>query len=158
MSVDGVHFPIPRQDAVGGSYYSHKFKGGGLTYEIAICMRSDDIVSFNGPFPAAKHDLTMFRSSLKTKLLPWEKVRGDKGYRGDPKVVINQWEDIQGQGVQWHHEHINKRMKQFNCLRQMFRHDLNKHQLCFKAVMTITQIHIEHGEYLYYRQFKYREW
>ena len=40
------------------------------------------------------------------------------------------------------YESINSRLKQWNCLNR-FRHDLNKHHICFRAVMTIEKMNIE---------------
>ena len=50
------------------------------------------------------------------------------------------------------HETVNKRMKQFGCLKQVFRHadDLAyKHASAFRAVAVITQLSIDDGEPLF---------
>jgi len=52
--------------------------------------------------------------------------------------------------VRSRHESVNKRMKQFGCLRQQFRHhDFAKHSSCFRAVAVLTQVAIEFGETLF---------
>ena len=52
--------------------------------------------------------------------------------------------------VRSRHETVNKRMKQFGCLRQPFRHhDFAKHSSCFRAVAVLTQVAIEFGETLF---------
>lgn len=43
-------------------------------------------------------------------------------------------------------EHVNKRMKQFQCLKQVWRHDLPKHKPAFEAVAVLTQLAIENLE------------
>ena len=69
-------------------WYSHKFKGAGLCYEVGICIQTGDIVWFNGPFPCGEWpDLKIFRSKLKGKLPPGELVEADQGYHGKPTKV-----------------------------------------------------------------------
>ena len=43
------------------------------------------------------------------------------------------------------HETVNKRMKQFNVLKNCFRHDIEKHGYCFDAIAVITQLAIAKG-------------
>ena len=47
------------------------------------------------------------------------------------------------------HETVNKRLKQYGCLTQRFRHSVAKHAACFRAVAVLTQLAIEYGEPLY---------
>ena len=51
--------------------------------------------------------------------------------------------------VRARHETANKRLKQWNALSGVFRHDLSKHSTVFHAVALITQIAIESGESLF---------
>ena len=44
-----------------------------------------------------------------------------------------------------HHEMGNRRFKVFNCLKQQFRHALEKHGSIFRAVAAIVQIGIASG-------------
>jgi hypothetical protein len=44
------------------------------------------------------------------------------------------------------HEHINKRVKNFECLLNRFCHDIDKHSSCFRAVAVFTQLSIESCE------------
>ena len=63
-SVDGTHCRIfePRRDP-SSKWYSHKFHGPGLSYELAISLWSNNVLSVRGPFPASTHDITIFRFS-----------------------------------------------------------------------------------------------
>ena len=65
-------------------FYSHKFKGPGLRYEVALSIQTGDIVWINGPFPAgAWPDINIFRHGLKWMLKEaGERCEADKGYRG----------------------------------------------------------------------------
>ena len=46
---------------------------------------------------------------------------------------------------QWH-EMVNKRLKEFKCLKNVWRHDLNLHSVSLWAVAVITQLSFENGE------------
>jgi hypothetical protein len=46
-------------------------------------------------------------------------------------------------------ETINRRIKQFSCMSQRFRHSLNLHPGFFHAVTNLTQLMIYNGEPLY---------
>jgi hypothetical protein len=51
--------------------------------------------------------------------------------------------------VRARHETVNKRFKQFEILKRVFRHDVQHHQPVFGACAVITQMAIERGEPLY---------
>ena len=83
MTVDGTDFQIQEPSPFESRWYSHKFKGPGLRYEVAVSILGGDIVHTNGPFPCGTWlDISIFRSMLMDKLLPGEFVEADKGYRG----------------------------------------------------------------------------
>ena len=69
ISVDGVHCRIQevRKDP-GAKWYDHKTNSAGVSYEVALGIRSGRIVWMKGPFPASRHNLTTF-STMKGKLL-----------------------------------------------------------------------------------------
>ena len=100
-SIDCVHFEWEecRTDP-GGHWYSHKHNGPGISYEVCVDTAKDRIVWTNGPFPAATHDITIFRggkkkvsedkwskSSLFHQIPEGCRVVGDSGYVGEPKKV-----------------------------------------------------------------------
>ena len=61
---------------------------------------------------------------------------------------VDQREELQ-QRVRNRHETVNRRFKQFQVLKQMFRHDIVLHQSVFIAVAVLTQISIENGDELF---------
>jgi hypothetical protein len=84
-----------------------------------------------------------------------ERVEADDGYVGEapahvkcPMSFTNDERKLAMQNrVRSRHETINKRLKQWGCLRQQFRHhDVAKHSSCFRAVAVLTQLSIEFGE------------
>jgi len=155
ITVDGTDFliqePFPFVKETSKKWFSHKFKGPGLRYEVGICIASGDIVWFNGPFPCGEMpDLKIFRIKLKTILLPGEKVMADAGYKGDPKTCTPQdGRDSRHRKAmsraRARHETVNRRFKTWSCLKQVWRHDRSKHHLAFRAVATICQLEIENG-------------
>ena len=88
-----------------------------------------------------------------------ERVEADKGYRGAsgkvdlPHECLGRSNPIKQRRskalVRARHETLNKRLKQFNCLKMIFRHDLSKHKTTFKAVCVITQYTLECGNPLF---------
>ena len=97
--------------------------------------------------------LPFFCLGLKMKLEDAnEKAEADLGYRGEPNTVRHPHvfiskSDIKAKKMsRGRHETINRRMKQFNCLSQTFRHHVNNHQDVFQAVAVITQISFDCGE------------
>lgn len=97
-TVDGIDFriwePYPFIEECSKIWYSLKFKGPGIQYEIAICVKTGDVVWFNGPFPCGFSNLNIFCAGLKQELGLGEKVIADCGYRGDANVCTpDDWKD-----------------------------------------------------------------
>ena len=164
MSVDGADFmiqePWPCNRGASSKWYSGKFDGPGLRYEVGVSILSGDIVWVNGPYlPGKCNDHTIFKDyGLLEHLEDGERVETDDGYIFlDPEFTkarsgifhpeVNK--DVRNR-VRARHETINRRMKVFNCLAQKFHHsDLGKHQDCFRAVAAIVQYALEHGEQIW---------
>ena len=151
LSVDGSDFKIQEQVPLWSGWWSFKYNGPGLRYEIALCIQTGWIVWINGPFaPGPWTDLNIFRYGLKKMLLPRERVEADSGY---PDFKVDGPEDhcpSLGQhraksDVRARHETVNRRMKQFFILRNIFRHEIKKHVFVFDAIAVITQISIQYG-------------
>ena len=149
MSIDGTHFPIQEPGPFDKKWYSFKHNCSGLTYEIGVSIKLGEIVWFNGPFPGSTNDLTIFRNSLKKKLSPGEKVIADNGYR-DYKARLK-GEESKQEDYDWRKAHreirarqeiINRRIKQYRCMSEIFRHGEGKHAKMFQAVIVITQMNI----------------
>jgi len=151
VTVDGTDFRIQEPSPFNRKWYSSKFNGPGVRYEVGICIQSGDIVWIHGPFPCGlMPDIRIFRIKLKDLLLPGEQVIADKGYRGDPKTCTpfeakNECHKKAMSRARARHETINGRFKRWGCLKQVWRHNRTKHYLVFKAVATITQLEMENG-------------
>ena len=153
-SVDGTDFQL----AWGAKYkrfVCHKFKKKpGLRYEVAVCLRTSDIVWINGPhYPGTHNDIAIFQSALIHLLDDGERLEADRGYIGEHPTYIKMPTGIdQNEDRQWldqrhrnRHETVNKRFKVFNCMNSKFRHSMEKHGDCFNCVATLTQLSMDHG-------------
>jgi hypothetical protein len=86
-------------------------------------------------------------------------VEADAGYyRGDFRVACpnqyrSQQEKHMKKNARARHETVNRRFKQFNCLKS-FRHGKELHAYCFNSVAVLTEIGIEYGEPLYSIDYK----
>jgi hypothetical protein len=154
MVVDGIDFRIqePRKNGFNKNWYSHKFRKPAIRYEVATCINTGHIVWMHGPFPAGScDDKTIYQIGLKQHLLPGEKVWADGGYRGDLTVIHKflpslttdfRLEHRRGRA---RHETLNGRFTDWSALRDVYRHDLNKHHLLFDGVVIITQLEMRRG-------------
>ena len=155
MTKDGTDFRINEQTSFWTGWYSFKFKAAGLRYEVGLNIQTGSICWINGPFaPGVWNDLSIFRLKLKTLLPPGEMVEADGGYRGDERVrapmsATNMLESLMADNARGRHETVNRRFKQFNCLSQKFRHEKEKHGICFEAVTIIPELSIQNGEPLF---------
>ena len=133
VTVDGTDFPIvepwPFKLDFNRKFYSYKFKRSGLWYKVAIAVYKGNIVWFHGPFPCgAFNDVKIFSLKLQTMLLYCEKVITDRGYKGNPFCMTpdDSWNEEQTKFMakaRARHETINRRLKQWGCLKQLWRHD-----------------------------------
>lgn len=161
ISVDGVHFwikePLAEANPKNKVYYSHKDNRAGLAYEIALSIWSNQIVWVSKPYPASVHDITIFRENLKQKLPKGSVAIADQGYRGekDCKTSIPnsldtpEVKELKGR-AKARQESVNSRIKVFQSLKEMFRHDIETfHQSVVECVLTVTQYQMENGSPLF---------
>ena len=60
ISVDGTDCPIHEPCPFDKAWFSQKFKGPGVKYEIAIDVLTGDCVWISGPYQASKSDIKIF--------------------------------------------------------------------------------------------------
>ena len=157
-TVDGVHFrveePRTEPDAI---WYSHKFEGPGVGYELALDINENKIIWINGPFPAGNTDLQIFRDNgngLKYMIPIGKKMIADRGYCGEPDLSTPNTldgEDLKlfKRRARARHENLNRRLKEYRILSERFRHDLGKHKMVFEAVCVVVQYDIENERPLF---------
>ena len=125
-----------------------------MRYEVAVCLRTSDIVWINGPhYPGTHNDIAIFQMALIHLLDDGERLEADRGYIGEHPTYIKMPTGIdQNENRQWldqrhrnRHETVNRRFKVFNCMNSKFRHSMEKHGDCFNCVATLTQLSMDHG-------------
>ena len=130
-------------------WFSHKFRGPGVRYEIGLCIATGNIVWAHGGYPCGElPDLRLARDAFIDRLEIDEKALADKGYR-DNNFFVNPNGDPLKKKILARHETVNKRVKQFYCMNDVFRHVLTLHPSFFRACVNLTQIMIVNGEPLY---------
>lgn len=153
LTVDGVHFRTRenRKDP-SSSWYSHKYGGPGVTYEIGIAIWENNLVWINGPFKAGKNDIGMFGSENGLELQIPENmfVLGDSAYKSSKKATVKKRTDSQDlrdfkNRALARHETFNGRIKTFGCLSNVWRHDLKKHRTAMEVVCILVQYDMENG-------------
>jgi hypothetical protein len=163
VSVDGTDFKIEEPSPFDPGWYSFKHNGPGVRYEVALHLRKSLIVWINGPFPCgAFPDDKIFKGKLMHRLLPNEKVISDAGYKKFPEfcTFIAKDRTVNGEPASYkkrhmigkllaRHETVNKRFKQFNILKNVFRAKLGHHKHVFQAIAAITQLGITSDEPLF---------
>ena len=158
MTVDGTDFRCCEQQDRPTSWYSFKFNGPAVKYEVAIGSLTGNIVWVSDMYRGAVHDITIFRAHLKDMLaLEEEKAIADLGYRGRneadtidlPEHGSAQWQQ-QKSRARARHETCNRRFKSWSVMQHRFRHsNIMYHQDCFHAVAVLTQLRLENGDALF---------
>ena len=149
--MDGTDFPIYEPAPFNPMWYSHKFKGPGVRYEVAVCIMTGHIVWVNGPFPCGDWpDLRIARNALVYALGPNELLMADGGYNDggifmQTPTGLNDDHSKAMAGARARHETVNRRFKQFGVLNQRYRHKLEYHGIIFNAIANITQLMLENG-------------
>lgn len=146
-SVDGTDFKIEEPQPFACKWFSHKFKGPGVRYEVSLSLEGCDIVYVNGPFPCGVPDINIYRAGLKNQLREDELLIADKGYQGESQLLLSgEGTKLQTEAIKLiraRHETLNSRLKNFGCLSSVWRHDLDKHWISFYSVIVITQLSLE---------------
>ncbi len=149
VTVDGTDFRIGDPVPFSKSWWTPKFNGPGIRYELACSIHNGDIVWFNGPFAPRNQDITIFRYKLKGMLEPWEQVVADKGYRDlkacNPYKIKSRHHERAMSVARARHETVNKMLKKWGALKCCFHHHRSKHHLVFCAVVVLTQLSMDTG-------------
>lgn len=165
-SVDGTHAqttePRDAQYRKNSKNYSHKFHMPGRNFELVIDLWRNRCISAKVSDRASAHDLTAFRAQLKNLIPAGKRVIADKGYisqqNGDhlqlatPNPLDSEEVKAFKSKARARHEKFNALLKIYLCLTKRFTQGIDKLQLCFDAVLVITQFAIEdegpHGQNL----------
>ena len=158
FSIDGTHCAIQEPAPFSPVWSSHKFGGKpALNYEIALRIDKPQLLWIYGPSaPGAQNDMAVFKTALLGKLQQMTahdgvtlKGIGDKGYRGEPQYLstknsLDPAEIAEFKNrVMARHETFNQKLKMFDVLSGVFRHELELHRVCFESVAVLTVIQLQ---------------
>ena len=149
VTVDGTDFRIFEPRPFSAKWYSHKFHGPGVRYEVGICIQTGWIVWINGPFPCgAWADQNIALNDIVEELDPYEVFLADgvysacKGWSETPNG-LNNYDQRMKQVARARHEHVNGLFKNWSILNNRFRQKVTKHGNVFWAIANITQAQIQ---------------
>lgn len=155
VTIDGTDCRILEPAPFDRKWYSHKFHGPGVRYEVGLCIQNGWIVWVNGPYPCGSHsDLKIAKDWIFRLLGGSEMVLADGGYNDGglyaetPTGLHNQDQKMK-KDARSRHETVNRRLKHFNILTHTYRHDVAEHGIAFRAVAVLTQIAIQTDEPLF---------
>ena len=81
ITVDGTDVRIQEPSKFSPKWFSHKFKGPGLRYEVGVCIGTGSIIWVNGPYPCGSFSaVRIFRKVMKMHLGVGEGVVTVGGY------------------------------------------------------------------------------
>ena len=150
VTLDGTDCPIQEPSNFNKAWWSHKFNGPAVRYEVAVCIQTGWIVWVNGPYPAGEWpDARIARDILIYMLDRNEKVMADGTYSDGNLFFVtpdgtNSPRQYMMKKCRARHETINGRIKKWRILSSPFRHRLKNHGSVFKAIANIEQLVIEH--------------
>lgn len=145
VSLDGVDFKIREPIPFDRKWFSHKFHGPGLRYEVGLSIANNEVVWASGGYPCGEYpDLKMARA-LYCHYAKRDITLADKGYRD--AHFFKQPTTIGEKRILARHETFNSRLKSFEALNSRFRNNIGKHPMVFHAVINILQMSISNGEF-----------
>jgi hypothetical protein len=114
VSLDGTDFPILEPTEFDPKWFSHKFRGPGIRYEIGLCITTGNIVWAHGGYPCVEWpNLRLALDAFINHLEIGKKAVGDKGYR-DNNYFVNPNGDQILKNILARHETVNKLTKELN--------------------------------------------
>ena len=151
VTIDGTDFPIKEPHPFSRQWYSHKFKGPGVRYEIGVCIATGWIVWANGPYPCGEWpDLKIARDVLHGILDDGERYIADGGYNCKEALIpadgVTHLESLYMAWARARHETINQQFKQWRVIRNRFERDVRKHGLFMHSIVQIVQVGLCAGE------------
>lgn len=135
VSLDALDIKILEPTPFDARWFSHKFHGPGLKYEIGLNIRNGDIVWAFGGYPCGEFpDLCLAREAFVLALNDNERAMADKVYKDPSFITPNSSNSIQHNLIMSRHETVNKRLRQFNILKIEFRYVLQKLPMIFHVI------------------------
>lgn len=154
LTVDGTDCPINEPTPFNRNWFSHKFKGASIKYEIGIDLQGN-FAWVSPPYRGSAGDSTIFKRQLR-QLIPQDYaaiVDSAYGIEDDKVAPVTEFDSTEvvrfKKRALARHETGKKRIKDFAVTTETFRHSVDFHSFCFYASIVICQYNIEHGENLF---------
>ena len=174
LPIDTVHIRSQelRSDP-NSKWWSHKFNGPGVSFEVVADPIKGKILWINGPEPASIHDITFLRGGKKGDEKNWKrsslyfhlplrvKLVGDSAYQGEPYKVTTTMDAHDAATKRLFArmksmlETCFSRLKNFKVLRESFRHGtlvddkMKKIKRAFDVAAVLVQYDFENGASLF---------
>jgi hypothetical protein len=110
---------------IAPKWFSQKFRGPNLRYEIGLCIRTVNIGWTHGGYPCGEWPACRLNRDAFINHLYGKKALADKGYQ-DNYYFVNPNGDQMKKNLT-RHETVNKKVKQFYSMKNVFRHVLILH-------------------------------
>jgi hypothetical protein len=154
MTVDGTDFKIKEPHPFSTSWWSHKYNGPAVRYEVGVSIEGW-IVWVNGPYPAGSWpDLVIAQHILPNALLPGEQYIADDTYRTAEALLPEDAATVEEYhfmaAARARHEQVNRLFKFFKIVADRFGRKVSKHGLFMHAVANIVQLGLMTGEFQVY--------
>ena len=174
LPVDTIHIRCQEFRCDPSSiWYSHKFHGPGVSFEVVMDPNLGKIRWINGPEPASTHDITFLRGGTKGNMNTWKrsslyfhvpnnmKLVGDSAYAGQLDKVTTTMDahkpttKLLFARMRSMMESCFTRLRSYRILREAFRHGkstadkLHKIKIAFEAVAVLVQYDCENGHPLF---------
>ena len=148
--IDVTRVQVQKPKVNQGLFYSAKDKFHPLKFEVVVTIANPRIIWVNGGFPGSKSDITIAREDLLTNLAEGERVLGDLGYRGrenalwtpflNPRFDQETGMNVEHSRIRQVVERMNQRLKIFDCLKSVWRHEHLFLQQCFNVIAKLTNL------------------
>jgi hypothetical protein len=155
MTIDGTDFKILEPQPFSTEWWSHKYNGPGVRYEIGVSIELGWIVWVNGPYPCGPWtNLVIARHILPNALLPGEQYIADDTYRTAEALIpsdadtLDEYEFMAA--AQARHEQVSRLFKFLKIVANPFKRKVNKHGFFMHAVANIAQLGLMTGEFRVY--------
>jgi hypothetical protein len=160
MIVNGTDFHVTQKGTVTkeNAFASHKYVGKStLRYELGMSILGGDLVWIQGPYPMGKFtNIKVFNNVLHHFLDPGDQIEANEGYVGHPTKIkcpqnvgnpVEKWA-MQAR-VRARHKMLNRQLKDWGILSQVYPHDIMWHGYVFRACAVVMQLTIDNGEPLF---------
>lgn len=155
LSIDGIDFAVMEPSAFDAGAWSHKLNRASLRYEIGLALGMSTIVWASGGLASGAYpDLKIARMNLQNFLPADEQAIADSGYKDGDRMFLTAFTgrfltefekqfNYQLKCFTARHEHVNKRLRSFSIMNEVFHHDQDQHHMCFAACLNLVQLSIE---------------